>query len=184
MPDGVIDGYDQTVIGNPWPKFTFGFNNHFNYRRFDMNIITAGSVGGHVFDMYKQFTTNLDGVFNVEKSVIQRWRSESNPGAGLLPTTTSNTNLARDYYPSYWVESNSYLMVKNIDLGYNFKTKFSKNFRVYASAQNAILITGYKGGNPEVGIEGQQGNRSLSPNVNFTGYPVSAVYTVGCNVTF
>lgn len=182
--DGVIDGNDQTVIGNPWPQFTFGFSNHFSYKKFDLNIISAGSVGGHVFDMYKQFTTNLDGVFNVEKSVAQRWRSESNPGAGILPTTTSNTNLARDYYPSYWVESNSYLMVKNIDLGYNFKTKFSKNFRVYVSAQNAILITGYKGGSPEVGIEGQDGNRSLSPNVNFTGYPVSAVYTVGCNVSF
>ncbi|MGZ3946185.1 MAG: SusC/RagA family TonB-linked outer membrane protein, partial [Mucilaginibacter sp.] len=182
--DGVIDGSDQTVIGNPWPQFTFGFSNHFSYKKFDLNIISAGSVGGHVFDMYKQFTTNLDGVFNVEKSVAQRWRSESNPGAGILPTTTSNTNLARDYYPSYWVESNSYLMVKNIDLGYNFKTKFSKNFRVYVSAQNAILITGYKGGSPEVGIEGQDGNRSLSPNVNFTGYPVSAVYTIGCNVSF
>lgn len=182
--DGVINGDDQGPIGNPFPKFTFGFNNHFSYRNFDMNIISAGSVGGHVFDMYKQFTTNLDGVFNVEKSVMQRWRSEQQPGAGLLPTTVSNTDLARDYYPSYWVESNSYLMVKNIDLGYNFKTKFSKNFRVYFSAQNAILITGYKGGNPEVGIDGQQGNRSLSPNVNFTGYPVSAVYTVGCNVTF
>jgi TonB-dependent starch-binding outer membrane protein SusC len=171
--DGVIDGGDQVPIGNPWPKFTFGFNNHFSYKHFDMNIISAGSVGGHVFDVYKQFTTNLDGVFNVEQSVIQRWRSASQPGAGLLPTTVSNTNLARDYYPSYWVESNSYLMVKNIDLGYNFKTKFSKNFRVYFSAQNAILITGYRGGNPEVGIDGQEGNRSLSPNVNFTGYPVS-----------
>jgi TonB-linked SusC/RagA family outer membrane protein len=182
--DGVIDGGDQTIVGNPWPKFTFGFNNHFSYKHFDMNIISAGSVGGHVFDMYKQFTTNLDGIFNVEKSVAQRWRSPGQPGAGLLPTTVSNTGLARDNYPSYWVESNSYLMVKNIDLGYNFKTKFSKNFRVYFSAQNAILITGYKGGNPEVGIEGQLGNRSLSPNINFTGYPVSAVYTVGCNVTF
>jgi TonB-linked SusC/RagA family outer membrane protein len=183
-PDGKLDGYDQTIVGNPFPKFTFGFNNHLSYKNFDMSIITAGSFGGHVFDLYKQFTTNLDGVFNVEESVMNRWRSSSNPGAGLLPTTTSNTNLARDFYPSYWVESNSYLMVKNIDLGYNFKTKFSKNFRVYVSAQNAILITGYKGGNPEVGIDGQQGNRSLSPNVNFTGYPVSAVYTVGCNVTF
>ena len=182
--DGIIDGHDQVPIGNPWPKFTFGFNNHLSYKGFDMNIISAGSVGGHVFDMYKQFTTNLDGVFNVEQSVIQRWRSPQQPGAGKLPTTVSNTNLARDYYPSYWVESNSYLMVKNIDLGYNFKTKFSKNFRVYFSAQNAILITGYRGGSPEVGIEGQDGNRSLSPNVNFTGYPVSAVYTLGCNVTF
>lgn len=183
-PDGIIDGYDQVPIGNPWASFTFGFNNHLSYKNFDMNIVTAGSVGGHVFDVYKQFTTNLDGVFNVEQSVIQRWRSAADPGAGYLPTTTSNTNLARDYYPSYWVESNSYLEVKDISLGYNFKTKFSKNLRVYVSAQNAILITGYKGGNPEVGIDGQDGNRSLSPNVNFNAYPVSAVYTIGCNVTF
>lgn len=182
--DGIIDGGDQTVVGNPWAKFTFGFNNHFSYHRVDMNIITAGSVGGHVFDVYKQFTTNLDGVFNVEKSVMQRWRSAENPGAGFLPTTTANTNLARDYYPSYWVESNSYLMVKNIDLGYNFKVKFAKNLRVYLSAQNAFLFTGYKGGNPEVSIDGQDGNRSLSPNVNFTGYPVSAVYNIGVNATF
>jgi hypothetical protein len=182
--DGVIDGNDETVIGNPWPQYTFGFNNHLSYKNFDMNIVTAGSVGGHVFDVYKQFTTNLDGVFNVEKSVAQRWRSASNPGAGILPTTVSNTNLARDEFPSYWVESNSYLAVKDISLGYNFKTKFSKSFRVYISAQNAILITGYKGGNPEVGIDTGDGNRSLSPNVNFNAYPVSAVYTVGCNVKF
>lgn len=182
--DGIIDGNDETLVGNPWPQYTFGFNNHLSYKNFDMNIVTAGSVGGHVFDVYKQFTTNLDGVFNVEKSVAQRWRSATNPGAGLLPTTVSNTNLARDEFPSYWVESNSYLAVKDISLGYNFKTKFSKSFRVYVSAQNAILITGYKGGNPEVGIDTSDGNRSLSPNVNFNAYPVAAVYTVGCNVKF
>jgi hypothetical protein len=48
-----------------------------------LNIISAGSVGGHVFDMYKQFTTNLDGVFNVEQSVMQRWRSASSRERGL-----------------------------------------------------------------------------------------------------
>lgn len=182
--DGVIDGSDEGPIGNPWPLFTFGFNNHLSYKNFDMNIVTAGSVGGHVFDVYKQFTTNLDGVFNVETSVINRYRSPQNPGAGFLPTTVSNTNLARDYFPSYWVENNSYLEVKDISLGYNFKTNFSKNFRVYISAQNAILVTGYKGGNPEVSIDTDAENRSLAPNVNFNAYPVSAVYTIGCNVTF
>lgn len=182
--DGVIDGSDEGPIGNPWPLFTFGFNNYLSYKNFDMHIVTAGSVGGHVFDVYKQFTTNLDGVFNVETSVINRFRSSTNPGAGFLPTTVSNTNLARDYFPSYWVENNSYLEVKDISIGYNFKTNFCKKLRVYLSAQNAILITGYKGGNPEVGIDTDADNRSLSPNVNFNAYPVSAVYTVGCTATF
>jgi TonB-linked SusC/RagA family outer membrane protein len=183
--DGVIDGSDEGPIGNPWPRFTFGFNNHFSYKAFDMNIVTAGSVGGHVFDVYKQFTTNLDGVFNVEQSVIQRWKSPGDHGDGIIPNSASgNTNLARDYFPSSWVESNTYLEVKDISLGYNFKTSFSKNLRLYIQAQNAILLTGYKGGNPEVGIDTGDDNRSLSPNVNFNAYPVSAVFTIGCNVTF
>ncbi|WP_367866928.1 TonB-dependent receptor [Pedobacter sp. WC2423] len=181
--DGIIDGNDQTIIGNPHPNFTFGLNNRLSYKNFDLNIVMAGSQGGHVFDLYKQFTTNLDGVFNVEKEVANRWRSETNPGAGLLPSTNANTNLARDYYPSYWVKSNSYIAFKDISLGYTFKTKFSQNFRVYASAQNALLITAYKGGNPEVGINSEEGNHSLAPGINFTGYPISAVYTLGINLT-
>ncbi|QNK63628.1 TonB-dependent receptor [Pedobacter sp. PAMC26386] len=181
--DGVIDASDQTIIGSPYPNFTFGLSNHFTYKNFDLNIVMAGSQGGHVFDLYKQFTTNLDGVFNVEKEVANRWRSESNPGAGILPTTNANTNLARDLYPSYWVKSNSYISFKDITLGYKFKTTFSRNFRVYVSAQNAILITGYKGGNPEVAINPELASHSLAPGINFIGYPVSAVYTMGINLT-
>ncbi|SHL81649.1 TonB-dependent receptor [Chryseobacterium polytrichastri] len=181
--DGVIDEKDQTIIGSPYPNFTFGLNNHLSYKNFDLNIVMAGSQGGHVFDLYKQFTTNLDGVFNVEQEVANRWRSEANPGAGLLPTTNANTNLARDLYPSYWVKSNSYIAFKDITIGYSFKTKFSRNFRVYLSAQNALLITGYKGGNPEVAMDSETGNHSLSPGINFISYPVSAVYAMGINLT-
>ena len=181
--DGVIDGSDQTIIGSPYPNFTFGFNNHFTFKNFDLNVVMAGSQGGHVFDLYKQFTTNLDGVFNVEKDVANRWRSEANPGTGTLPTTNANTNLARDLYPSYWIKSNSYIAFKDITLGYSFKTNFSRNLRIYMSAQNALLLTGYRGGNPEVGMNSEGGNHSLSPGINFTGYPVSAVYTMGINLT-
>ena len=60
--DGVIDGSDQTIIGNPHPNFTFGLNNHLSYKKFDLNIVMSGSQGGHLFNLYKQFTTNLDGV--------------------------------------------------------------------------------------------------------------------------
>ena len=34
---------------------------------------------------------NLDGVFNIEKSMQYRWRSEEDPGNGKVPRTLTNT---------------------------------------------------------------------------------------------
>ena len=41
--DGKIDDQDRTDIGSPLPKFTFGWNNTFRYKNFDLNIILNGS---------------------------------------------------------------------------------------------------------------------------------------------
>lgn len=48
--DGIIDTRDQTFLGSPLPKFQFGFNNSFNYKRFDLNIFFSGSVGNKVYN--------------------------------------------------------------------------------------------------------------------------------------
>lgn len=176
--NGIINANDQTIIGNPHPDFIFGMTNRFRYKNVDLSILVNGSYGAQILDQYKQFTTNLDGVFNVEREVMDRYRSPENPGAGILPTTVSNTNLARDFRPSHWVKDASYLALRNLTLGYNFKTSFSRNIRVYASGQNMLFITPYKGGNPEVSFEGSD---SLAPGVNFTAYPVPATYTLGIN---
>ena len=37
-PDGVINEFDQTVIGDPNPDFTFGFNNTFMIGDFEINL--------------------------------------------------------------------------------------------------------------------------------------------------
>ncbi len=176
--NGVINANDQTIIGNPHPDFIFGMTNRFRYKEFDLSVLVNGSYGAQILDQYKQFTTNLDGVFNVEREVMDRYRSPENPGAGILPTTVSNTNLARDFRPSHWVKDASYLSLRNVTLGYNFKPAFSRSVRLYFSAQNVLFITPYKGGNPEVSFSG---SNSLAPGVNFTAYPVPATYTLGLN---
>ncbi|QPH38708.1 SusC/RagA family TonB-linked outer membrane protein [Pedobacter endophyticus] len=176
--NGRIDANDQTIIGNPHPDFIFGMTNRFKFKGFDLSLLLSGSYGGQILDQYKQFTTNLDGVFNVEREVINRYRSPENPGAGILPTTVSNTNLARDFRPSHWVKNGSYVSLRNLTLGYNLKTAFSRSMRIYLSGQNLFYITPYKGGNPEVSFSG---SNSLAPGVNFTAYPVAATYTLGVN---
>jgi TonB-dependent starch-binding outer membrane protein SusC len=175
--DGNITSADKTVMGSPYPGFTWGLTNRFNYRNFDMSILINGSQGAKVLDLYKRFTTNLDGVFNVEAEVKDRWRSAQQPGNGTLPTTVASTPLAREIN-SLWVKDASYVAVRNVTLGYSFKLKTVNNIRLYFSAQNVWIFSSYRG-NPEVNVNG---NNSLAPGVNYTGYPVPATFTLGANL--
>jgi hypothetical protein len=178
--DGIITTEDRTIIGNPYPDFSWGFTNRFNYKGFDLSILLVGNQGRELMDLYKRFSTNLDGVFNVERDVINRWRSPDNPGNGFIPTTVAATPLAREVN-SLWVKDASYVSVQNIMLGYSLKTNFISNMRFYISAQNALIFTPYENGFPEVSFNG---NNSLAPGVNYTPYPMPATYTLGVNVNF
>lgn len=175
--DGNITSADKTEMGSPYPDFNWGLTNRFNYRNFDLSILINGSQGAKVLDLYKRFTTNLDGVFNVEAEVKDRWRSPQQPGNGKLPTTVASTPLAREIN-SLWVTDASYVAIRNITLGYSFKLKAVDNIRVYFSAQNAWIFSSYRG-NPEVNVNG---SNSLAPGVNYTGYPVPATFTLGANL--
>ena len=58
--DGVINESDRTVIGNPLPKYTFGWNNSFSYKNFDLNIFINGSVGGKIGNYNKMKLTHMN----------------------------------------------------------------------------------------------------------------------------
>src|SRR5690242_8275157 len=111
--------------------------NRLSYKKFDLRIILDGSQGAKVMDVYKRFMDNLDGVFNVEEAIKNRWRSPSQPGNGLYASTVGNTVGARDVN-SRWVKNASYLCLRNVSLGYTFKTRFISSARVYVSGQNLL----------------------------------------------
>ncbi|MGC4234703.1 MAG: TonB-dependent receptor [Niabella sp.] len=182
VPDGKIDVNDVTIIGDPNPKFIFGFTNDFTYKQFDLNIHMAGSVGGKILNQQLESTLLLDGLFNMDKSLLNLWRSEENPGNGLVPRSMpSTTNLYRTNNSS-WVFSGSYLTAKNISLGYTqtFKpNKYLNTMRVFVSIQQAFIITKYPGSNPEVSSNGLNG---LSQGMDLGAYPVPRVISIGINL--
>jgi hypothetical protein len=183
-PDGIIDENDRTWIGNPNPKFTYGMTNILGYRRFDLNVVIAGSVGNDIADDGFQSTENLDGVFNVRRGIAHRWRSLSDPGDGVYPRTRSGTTADFRNFTTRQVFSGTYLSVKNITLGYTFKVPANRNVksaRVYFSAQNPFMLTRYEGMNPEVSMYGLNG---LNQGRDFSSFPISKVYTLGANVNF
>ncbi|MBS0031589.1 SusC/RagA family TonB-linked outer membrane protein [Chitinophaga sp. 22321] len=181
--DGKIDVNDRTFIGDPNPKAIFGLTNDLTYKKFDLSVSMAGSLGGDIIDGIYPYTENLDAVFNVRKEVANRWRSEENPGNGIIPSTRAGTTPLARAINSRYVVNGSFLTVKNITLGYSlpFKSGYIKSLRLYASVQQALVITGYKGMNPETSISGLTATQL---GVDKTAYPVPRTFSFGINSRF
>lgn len=183
VPDGLIDPInDKTFIGNPNPKFVYGFTNDFSYKNFDLNITLIGRVGGDVFKGDLLSIENIDGVFNVRPAALDRWRSVENPGKGDLPR--SNSNPLHRFNNTRHIFDGSYLAGKNIALGYTLPQlakKIYKKARVYISAQNAFILTKYPGPNPDAS---QYGLNGLNEGRDFAPYPIPRTFTIGLDVNF
>lgn len=181
--DGEITVDDRTIIGNPNPNFVFGVTNNFSYKTFDLSILAAGSVGNDIMNTALEYTGNLDGVFNVSRDALHRWRSEGSRGNGLWPSTLAGTTGLFRNSNSLWVTNGSYLAIKNITLGYRLPPSnwapTLKNLRLYASVQNAFVFTAYQGFNPEVSTGG---DNPLSQGLDQGAYPVPRVITFGLNM--
>lgn len=187
VPDGVIsDEYDRTFIGDPTPDFNFGITNDFRYKNFDLSITMAGAVGGDILAAAKwAYQSNMDGSRLPLAAIKDRWRSIENPGSGTYPTTRGGTTPIGRQVNSQWVESGSYLTAKNISLGYTVPLKGNlmlKSLRVYASVQQAFIITGYSGMNPEINLSGTDATQGIGVDEN--AYPVPRTFSIGISTTF
>lgn len=175
--DGVIsyDHQDMVEIGNPHPKFLWGFTLGGDYRNFDLNLLFTGAQG---YDLYRQIeatSMNMDGVFNVLASAKNRWRSAEMPGDGVGATT--NTWKWERESNSRYIYDGSHAWLKNLTLGYTIPSL--KNTRVFFSADNLLLITNYPGNNPDV-----DQRKGIQPGVDDETYPVPRTFSIGASVKF
>lgn len=181
--DGKIDIKDRTFIGNPNPKFIYGITNNFQYKNFDLNVTIAGQGGNKIMNINLQNEQNIDGIFNMDKNMQYRWRSETDPGNGV-PRTLSNTTELYRTTNTNWVFDGDFLTVKNIVLGYTFdnkQLKFCKSVRLYASVQQAFVFTKYPGQNPEVNDTRDNQTKAGLDNGSF---PIPRTFMVGANINF
>ena len=182
VPDGIVNAYDEKVIGSTTPKYTYGGTIALNYKGFDFSAIVQG-LGGFQKAMGYQ---EAFAFFN--SGQIQQWQVDNmwtvdNPNRWAKYPKLGNTNLGQgNILPStYWLRNASFIRLKNLQLGYSLpkrvieKLKIS-NLRVYVSGQNLFSINSfYQGWDPEM----YQNNYDNTPF-----YPITSVYTVGLSVKF
>lgn len=194
--NGSIGAEDMVNIGDPNPKFTYGFGGNMEYKGFDLNFFFQGSYGNKIFNMLKVNSFSAtNGGLNWSPDLLNSYIPATYNTTVLteVPTTkteakNTDSGIARmdaDLSSSeFYVEDGSYLRLKNIQIGYNLpKSVISKlkieNFRIYVGAKNLLTFTKYTGFDPEVGE-----TSILERGFDRGTYPQSKMFIFGINASF
>ena len=183
--DGKLDANDRTVIGNPYPDFTWGITNNFKVFDFDLSFSFQGVKGGSL--------VNGDPNYNETKRYApgynaNRWVSPLFPGDGKTPYSTSGFNwMLTDYV----IEDASYTALREVLIGYTLPTKLTKKahlggLRLYFSAQNLFFQSGsnYRGINPEARFTTGPYATPLVDGYQRGAFPINKTYLFGVDVSF
>ena len=177
--DGVITPDDRVLSGHPNPDYVWGVNNSMSYKGFDLNVLVQGQWGGSIYSTFGRGVdrTGMGFVENTLGIHRDRWRSESDPGAGLRGKAYSSFGRIKN---TDWLYASDYWRIRNITLGYNLtpvlNAKSISKARVYISAENFFGQDKYIGGfNPEaVNNSGD----------DYGAFPLAKALIFGLNFTF
>ncbi|WP_426479552.1 SusC/RagA family TonB-linked outer membrane protein [Chryseobacterium sp. CBSDS_008] len=171
---------DKKILGSTLPKYFGAFSLKFRFYNFDLGTTVRFSGGNKIFNATRRnlMTLNFN---NNSTEILGRWQSPSNPGDGMTPKLYYGDNTLSNLTSNAstrFLEDADFVKFDVISLGYNFpkyalKAIGVKGLRIYFQAQNAFIITKYKGLDPEMEASG----------VDQNGTPRQRVLSMGLNVS-
>ncbi|MDF9796343.1 TonB-linked SusC/RagA family outer membrane protein [Catalinimonas alkaloidigena] len=186
--DGIIDGDDRIVLGNPTPEVTYGINLGLAYKGFDFSTFIQGVDG-----IYRRLMPRILWPFQIggkaEKMHLDRVIVENGQVVqqGHFPRTLIG-GMHNEAFSSFGVHDAAYIRLKNIQLGYTFPSSWTdaiaiSRARIYFSGENLFTFARNFPGNydPEtnpgdfLGVPGGQGGLS---------YPQVKFYMLGLDINF
>lgn len=189
--NGKIDSNDQTNIGSGFPDFTYGLGADLEYKGFDLSFFFQGVAGYDIFNAIKYEGMFVDPRYNQFAAILDRYHPTNNPGGNGPRVTIKDTNNNRRM-SDYYVDKGDYLRLKTLTLGYTFNRNTIKKLglqklRVYATVQNLLTFTSYKGFDPELGET--YANELDSYGVTEIGvdrgqFPQPRTFIMGVNINF
>lgn len=181
-----IDEGDRTIIGDPLPDFTYGFNTILSWKGLSVNAQFSGVYGADIFNLNNtQEYDSWQTTHNVRsEAVLGAWTPENKsnkwPGIGKMDGTNDGIFSTRT------VEDASYLSLDNLTVSYAIplnkkKVKVIDGIEVALSCTNVFIATKYSGWSPK--------NNSFGSNVKRMGidlatYPIPRTYSIDLKFRF
>lgn len=184
--DGIYgDDNDRDFQGSSsTPKYYYGLQASASWKGFDFSMSWAGAAGFKISWWEQSLnSTRLTRCYGIGKDVAadHYFYDPENPSDPRTNINSENTRLTiggtaqTETSSQLWLHNGNYLKLKNLTIGYTFPTKwmqklYVKNLRIYATGENLLTITKFKGLDPEM--------------VAGNGYLPIRQYAFGINVTF
>lgn len=176
-PDGELTAADRTDIGSPIPDFIYGFSFSLGYKAFELEADVQGQLGNEIYNGKR---AQRFALANYQDIWLNRWTG---------PTTSNTVPQASaggvNFEPSeFFLEDGSFLRLRTLTLAYNLPSANADNIglsnaRVYLRGTNIFTLTDYTGYSPEIGVDSP-----TSAGIDLGTYPITAIYSLGINVSF
>lgn len=171
---------NRIFAGNSLPKFTFGLNNSLTYKGINLSFFLYAITGSKIYNQNMYVMGDNDGrgfgkayYIDADKDY---WTTPGQQASRPKPVIGGNKNSSSA--STRWIESNDYIRLRNITLGYSLpksiisRASFS-NVRVFITGTNLITITKYRGLDPETSLGGN----------DVAKYPVNKTITFGVDIS-
>lgn len=155
--DGVIDSKDRYVIGNSFPRYTFGFTYNLAYKGFDLGLLVQGvgkrdqAIRG---ELLEPFHANYSYVMYQHQ--LDYW-TPTNIHARYPRLTASGSASNENNYKmgsDLNILDGKYLRLKNVQVGYTLPSAIAgkigmQKTRVYVNGQNLLTLSNHSFLDPE-----------------------------------
>lgn len=184
--DGVYgDDNDRDFQGSSsTPKYYYGLQASASWKGFDFSMNWAGAAGFKISWWEQSLnSTRLTRCYGIGRNIANDhyFYDPENPSDPRTNINSENTRLTiggtaqTETSSQLWLHNGNYLKLKNLTIGYTFPAKwmqklYVQNLRIYATGENLLTITKFKGLDPEM--------------VAGNGYLPIRQYAFGINVTF
>lgn len=181
--DGILESQDDYVfLGDPFPDFIYGLTSFVTWKDLSLRVVGNGEQGSLIYDLAREIELNTDGVFNMRREVLDRYRPGSNDFTLRTPTTVTPQSSQRYRWPnSLSVVDGSFFRISNITLAYRLDRLLEsvpaiRGASLSFAVQNAFVFSPFRG-NPETG----RASGALERSINYNTYPSVRTFTVGLN---
>ncbi len=171
--DKIIDSRDVEMLGNSFPRTTFGLDINLQYKGWGLIAYGYAEVGVNKWTNNTYYWNRGEDKYSVK--VLDRYHPANNP-TGTYPRLTTTTGENNFTNSSFWLINTDFFRLKNVEISYTFNNKafdaVAKQIKIFARGANLALLSKVKDLDPEL----------LNAGVN--NYPVSMNLTGGVTFKF
>lgn len=190
--DGIIDSKDKFILGNAFPRYTFGFTYGLNWKGIDFSMFWQGvgkrdmMLRGELIEPYHAnysytiYKHQLD--FWTPTNTEARWPRLAAPGSDSNRNNYGNGNGS-----DLFLLDGKYLRLKNLTIGYTLPKEWTKHLgmqkaRLYINGQNLLTFSN----NSFIDPESSEFDSKMSTSGANSGrsYPTLRYFGFGVDIEF